>query len=58
MDVGREGQAVVVLTSRQAGASRLAVLLGGSGFVEADGRGRHTVDLEGHGYRWYRAASP
>jgi maltose alpha-D-glucosyltransferase/alpha-amylase len=46
----------VVLTSRQAGGSRLAVLLGGSGFVEADARGRHVVDLEGHGYRWFRAA--
>jgi maltose alpha-D-glucosyltransferase/alpha-amylase len=43
----------VVLSRRNAAAPRLTALLGGPS-SDADARGRHVVDLEGYGYRWFR----
>jgi maltose alpha-D-glucosyltransferase/alpha-amylase len=46
----------VVLTARQAGGPRLAAILGGPP-SEAGASGRHVVELDGHGYRWFRVGN-
>jgi maltose alpha-D-glucosyltransferase/alpha-amylase len=44
----------VELSLPDAGSARLTSLLGGEGST-ADGRGRHRIRIEGHGYRWLRS---